>query len=111
MKTLRVLSAMMVWVVIASLVASCAPPATPEPTEAPPEAPTEAPPEAPPEATEVPPPEKRTLRVTFSWPTYIDPAVGSDFSSSSSLCNLYDTLVFPTTAGGVEPHVAESWEV
>ena len=25
---------------------------------------------------------KRELRVTFSWPTYIDPAVGSDFSSS-----------------------------
>ncbi len=57
------------------------------------------------------PPKERILRVTFSWPTYIDPAVGSDFSSSSSLCNLYDTLVFPTTAGGVEPHVAESWEV
>jgi peptide/nickel transport system substrate-binding protein len=53
---------------------------------------------------------KRALNVTFSWPTYIDPAVGSDFSSSSSLCNLYDTLVFPTTEGGVEPHVAESWE-
>jgi peptide/nickel transport system substrate-binding protein len=53
---------------------------------------------------------KRALDITFSWPTYIDPAVGSDFSSSSSLCNLYDTLVFPTTEGGVVPHVAETWE-
>jgi peptide/nickel transport system substrate-binding protein len=54
---------------------------------------------------------KRALDITFSWPTYIDPAVGSDFSSSSALCNLYDTLVFPNTAGGVDPNVAESWEV
>ncbi len=58
-----------------------------------------------------PPPEKRTLNVTFAWPTYIDPAVGSDFSSTSSLCNLYDTLVFPNTAGGVDPHLAENWQV
>jgi len=54
---------------------------------------------------------KRALNVTFAWPTYIDPAVGSDFSSTSSLCNLYDTLVFPNTAGGVDPQLAESWEV
>jgi len=54
---------------------------------------------------------KRALDVTFAWPTYIDPAVGSDFSSTSSLCNLYDTLVFPNTAGGVDPQLAESWEV
>jgi len=100
MKTLRVLSAMMVLVLVTGLVASCA-----RPTEAPPE-----PTEAPPEPTEAPPPEKRVLRISFSWPTYIDPAVGSDFSSSSSLCNLYDTLVFPTTEGGVDPHVADSWE-
>jgi peptide/nickel transport system substrate-binding protein len=53
---------------------------------------------------------KRALDVTFAWPTYIDPAVGSDFSSTSSLCNLYDTLVFPNTAGGVDPQLAESWE-
>lgn len=51
-----------------------------------------------------------TLSVSFSWPTYIDPAVGSDFSSSSSLTNLYDTLVFPTADGNVIPWVAESWE-
>ncbi|UCD71676.1 MAG: hypothetical protein JSW70_01405, partial [Syntrophobacterales bacterium] len=53
---------------------------------------------------------KRELRVSFSWPTYIDPAVGSDFSSSSSFPNLYDSLVYPTPKGDVIPHVAERWE-
>lgn len=51
------------------------------------------------------------LRVTFSWPTYIDPAVGSDYSSSTSLANLYDTLVFPNGDGGVDPWLAESWDI
>ena len=53
---------------------------------------------------------KRELRITFSWPTYIDPAVGSDFSSSSSFVNLYDTLVYPTPDGSSKPHLAERWE-
>ena len=52
----------------------------------------------------------RELRVTFSWPTYLDPAVGSDFSSSSSFVNLYDTLVYPTPEGGVKANVAKRWE-
>jgi peptide/nickel transport system substrate-binding protein len=55
--------------------------------------------------------EKRVLRATFSWPTFIDPAVGDDFSSSTALTNLYDSLVFPTIGGGYEPWLAESWEV
>jgi len=50
------------------------------------------------------------LRVTFAWPTYIDPAVGSDFSSSSSLVNLYDSLVYPDAKGDPLPHVATAWE-
>jgi peptide/nickel transport system substrate-binding protein len=53
---------------------------------------------------------KRELRATFAWPTYIDPAVGSDFSSSSAFVNLYDTLVYPTADGDVIPHLAESWD-
>jgi peptide/nickel transport system substrate-binding protein len=61
------------------------------------------------EVMEVEEPAKE-LRVTFAWPTYIDPAVGSDFSSSSSFVNLYDTLVYPTPDGGVKPNVAERWE-
>jgi peptide/nickel transport system substrate-binding protein len=51
------------------------------------------------------------LRVTFSWPTFIDPAVGSDFSSSTSLANIYDTLVFPNAQAGVDPWLAESWDI
>ena len=51
----------------------------------------------------------KDLRVAFAWPTYIDPAVGSDFSSSSAFVNLYDTLVYPTPDGGVKANVAESW--
>jgi peptide/nickel transport system substrate-binding protein len=105
-----------VLVVLVMVLPACgAPSATPPPpaeataTSPPAEATATAPP---PEATTPPPaPEKRLLRATFAWPTYIDPAVGSDFSSTSSLVNLYDTLVFPNTKGGVDPWVAESWDV
>ncbi len=54
---------------------------------------------------------ERVLRITFAWPTYIDPAVGSDFSSSSAFVNLYDTLVYPDVNGDPQPHVATHWEV
>lgn len=54
---------------------------------------------------------KRVLRATFSWPNRIDPAVGNDYAGSTSLANLYDTLVFPNAAGGVDPWLAESWDV
>lgn len=53
----------------------------------------------------------KIVRFTEAWPTYIDPAVAADFSSSVSVSNLYDTLVFPTYDGEVVPHLAESWEV
>jgi peptide/nickel transport system substrate-binding protein len=53
---------------------------------------------------------KKELRVSFAWPDYIDPAVGSDFASSSSLLNLYDALVYPNRKGEVVPHLAVSWE-
>jgi peptide/nickel transport system substrate-binding protein len=91
---------------ISVVLSGCGATEAPSPTEAPvvePPPPTEAPPE--------PAPEVTSLNITFSWPTMIDPAVGSDFSSTSSLCNLYDTLVFPNTEGGVDPALAESWEV
>jgi peptide/nickel transport system substrate-binding protein len=51
------------------------------------------------------------LRKTFSWPTQIDPAIGSDFSSSTAMTNLYDTLVYPTSDGSFDPHLAESWDI
>jgi len=54
---------------------------------------------------------QKIVRFTEAWPTYIDPAVGNDFSSSVSLANLYDTLVFPTYDGEIVPHLATSWEV
>lgn len=53
----------------------------------------------------------RVLRVTFSWPNVIDPAVGNDYASSSSVVNLYDTLVFPNAKGLVDPWLATSWTV
>ena len=43
------------------------------------------------------------LRVTFAWPDAIDPAIGNDYASSSSLVNLYDTLVFPNAKGRRRP--------
>ncbi|MFB0513966.1 MAG: ABC transporter substrate-binding protein [Candidatus Bathyarchaeia archaeon] len=63
------------------------------------------------EAVKPPPAPAKLLRVGFAWPTYIDPAVGSDYSSSTAFTNLYDPLVFPTTTGDVKPWVAEDWTV
>jgi len=51
------------------------------------------------------------VRWCEDWPTYIDPAVGTDFSDSMALVNLYDTLVFPNLDGSVRPYLAESWAV
>lgn len=90
----------LVWVV---WMAACAPPS---PTEvAPPEG-GETPP-----AGETPAAAARSLRITFAWPLYIDPAVGSDYVGSTALANLYDTLVFPNAEGGMDPWLAESWDV
>lgn len=49
------------------------------------------------------------VRITQDWPTYIDPGVGSDFSDTIALVNLYDTLVFPVHDGTVAPHLATGW--
>jgi len=56
-------------------------------------------------------PTKRLLRVGMSWPNKIDPAVGNDECSTTSLCNLYDPLVYPVPGGGVKPWVATNWTV
>lgn len=103
--------------VIACLVAACGPAPTPA-AEAPPEV-KEAPAvteEA--AASEAAAAEeagvaegKRVLRITFSWPNRIDPAVGNDYVGSTSLANLYDSLVFPNAEGGVDPWLAESWDI
>jgi peptide/nickel transport system substrate-binding protein len=67
--------------------------------------------EAAPAEGEAAPAEEGILRITFSFPTFIDPAVGSDYSSSTALANIYDTLVFPNAEAGVDPWLAESWDV
>ena len=54
---------------------------------------------------------ERPFRSTWSWPTYIDPAVGSDNSSTNALGNMYDTLVFPDKTGAPQPHLATAWNV
>ncbi len=123
-KTLVVLP---VLVVMTLLLTQCGTPAAPAPatsapapaaTEAPSAAATQAPaPTTAPEAkpTEAPaaavPSGGGQLRVTFSWPNRIDPAVGNDYAGSTSIANLYDTLIFPNAKGGVDPWVAESWDI
>ena len=56
-------------------------------------------------------PKPKLLRVGFAWPTEPDPAVGSDYSSSTTFTALYDPLVYPTAAGDIIPWVAENWTV
>lgn len=102
--------------VILLLLAACAPAPVEEPAE---EEPMEEEPmeEEPAEEAEEPaeeeaaPAVENPLRVTFSWPTFIDPAIGNDFSATASLVNLYDTLIFPNMEGGYDPWLAESWDV
>ncbi|MFW5904520.1 MAG: ABC transporter substrate-binding protein [Candidatus Saliniplasma sp.] len=50
------------------------------------------------------------LRMGFAWPTEIDPATGTDKSSTVAFTNFYDPLVFPTQEG-VKPWIAEDWDV
>lgn len=112
-KYLLIFCALVLW---SLLLANCAaPPASTPESPAPAETSEATKPAAPeesaePAASEVPA-GARVLRVTFSWPNRIDPAVGNDYASSTSLANLYDTLVFPTANGGVQPALAESWDI
>ena len=50
------------------------------------------------------------VRLTADSTPTLDPATHNGNSSTIAYCNLYDTLVFPTP-DGVEPDLAESWEV
>ncbi|MDV3278739.1 MAG: ABC transporter substrate-binding protein [Nitrososphaerales archaeon] len=52
-----------------------------------------------------------TLSVSFANVPVTDPAKGSDEASSTALVNLYDSLVFPTSAGTLQPDLATSWQV
>jgi peptide/nickel transport system substrate-binding protein len=115
MKTMRPSYVIFALLLLITLLASACAQTPAAPTVATPEAATEQP-----AATEAVQPTQEAaatgagegvLRVTFSWPTFIDPAVGNDYSSSTSLVNLYDTLVFPNAQAGVDPWLAESWDV
>ncbi|HHY94931.1 MAG TPA: ABC transporter substrate-binding protein [Firmicutes bacterium] len=55
--------------------------------------------------------EERVVRITGAFPLYPDPGVGLDFVECAALGNLYDTLVFPTLDGQIEPHLATDWQV
>ncbi|MFZ5634721.1 MAG: ABC transporter substrate-binding protein [Bacillota bacterium] len=55
-------------------------------------------------------PKEKIIRITEANVPNIDPGVGSDYSSSIALCNLYDTLVFPNDDGTVSPLLATKWE-
>jgi len=52
-----------------------------------------------------------TLSITFANVPVADPAKGSDEASSAALANLYDSLVFPTSSGTLQPDLATSWQV
>jgi peptide/nickel transport system substrate-binding protein len=51
------------------------------------------------------------LSITWANVPVTDPAKGSDEASSAALVNLYDTLVFPTPSGALQPDLATSWTV
>jgi len=51
------------------------------------------------------------VRWCEDWPTYIDPAVGTDFSDTMAIVQLYDTLIFPNLDGSIRPHLAEKWNI
>jgi peptide/nickel transport system substrate-binding protein len=55
--------------------------------------------------------EVKVIRQTNTWPCYIDPAVGADYTGTVALVNLYDSLVFPNPDGSVKPWLAKSWTV
>ena len=89
------------------LISSCAGPAQPTQTPSSP-SPTATSPSPTPTPTEK---LVGIIRHTDSWPCYIDPAVGSDYASSTAICNMYDSLVFPNPDGSVKPLLAKSWTV
>ena len=99
----KVFTLLIAMIIASMFIASCGPAATTTPAA--PET------QAPVQPTSAVTPQKRVFRESFSWPDRIDPAVGNDFASSTSLANLYDTLVFPNAKGGVDPWLATSWDI
>jgi peptide/nickel transport system substrate-binding protein len=103
----KLFTLLIVMILASVILAGCAPKATTTPATVETQAPAQ--PTTPP--TTAPVAQKHVFRESFSWPDRIDPAVGNDFASSTSLANLYDTLVFPNAKGGVDPWLATSWDI
>ena len=103
----KLFTLLIIMILASVILAGCAPKATTTPATVETQAPAQ--PTTPP--TTAPVAQKRVFRESFSWPDRIDPAVGNDFASSTSLANLYDTLVFPNAKGGVDPWLATSWDI
>lgn len=116
MKTIKILLylSLLVSILVSGCTTPTATPKAPEPSPAVVE-PSPAAPEASPAATEPSPAGGHNpdsiVRWTEDWPTYIDPAVGTDFSDSMALVNLYDSLVFPKLDGSVVPSLATEWTI
>jgi peptide/nickel transport system substrate-binding protein len=54
----------------------------------------------------------RTLRANIAQQIgTIDPAKGTDYVQSMALINMYDSLVFPTGSGSIEPALATDWSI
>ena len=55
--------------------------------------------------------EQTIIRWAMDWPTVVDCAYSYCFSDMQAAVNLYSSLVYPRAEGGVDPHIADSWEV
>lgn len=51
------------------------------------------------------------VRWESDWPTFFDPAVGTDYSDLMTMVSVHDSLVFPNDDGTIRPHLATEWTV
>ena len=56
-------------------------------------------------------PGEKIIRMSVSGTPRIDPAVSADGGSTIAHVNIYDSLVYPTPEGSVEPSLATDWEI
>jgi len=106
-KFLKRLFAGVVYAVLGLLLVSCAAP-QPSPTST--SSPSSSPVESTPSATSFKP-EDYMISLEEDWPTYSDPAVGTDFSDMIAVTNVNDALVFLTNDNTIKPWLAEKWEM
>jgi peptide/nickel transport system substrate-binding protein len=95
---------------VVSLISCGTTKSSPTPTGAAQPAPTKAE-VAPTTAPTAAPVVNKLLRISFAWPVYADPAVGSDQASASTHANVYDTLIWINPKAGTDAWLAESWDI